>query len=94
MTSYLEWLIRRKCADALVVVTPPAGSRGSMLCVRLKSKPGEPGANAKPLLALLNKKNVILDFREPDILRMTPVPLYNSYVDVYQLSEALKEALQ
>ena len=94
LTSYLEWLIRRNCADALDVVTPPAGSRGSMLCVRLKSKPGYPCANAKPLLALLNKKNVILDFREPDILRMTPAPLYNSYVDVYQLSEAFKEALQ
>ena len=94
LTSYLECLIRRKCGEALDMVTPPVGSRGSMLCVRLKSKAGERRANAKPLLALLNRKNVILDFREPDILRMTPIPLYNSFVDVYQLSEAFREALQ
>jgi kynureninase len=94
LTSYLEWLIRRKCRQTLDVVTPPAGSRGSMLCVRLKSNPGEPRENAKPMLATLNKKNVVLDFREPDILRVTPIPLYNSFTDVYQLSEAFKEALQ
>jgi kynureninase len=33
-----------------------------------------------------------MDFREPDIIRATPAPLYNSFEDVYRIVQILKEA--
>ncbi|MCX7978641.1 MAG: kynureninase, partial [Bdellovibrionaceae bacterium] len=82
LTGYLEWLLRMKCADWISIVTPL--ERGSMLCVRIKSDP-------KKMLAALKERQVIVDFREPDILRMTPVPLYNSFSDVWNLVSVLEK---
>lgn len=87
LTAYLEWLLKTKCGDALSIVTPSGPEqRGSMLCVRTKGNP-------KLLLKMLSERSVILDFREPDILRVTPAPLYNSFSDVFSLSEIFAEAL-
>ena len=37
---------------------------------------------------------IIADFREPDVIRMAPVPLYNSYEDIYQTGLILKSLLE
>jgi kynureninase len=42
----------------------------------------------------LQKNGVIADWREPDVIRVAPVPLYNSFEDVYHLCQLLDEALQ
>jgi len=86
LTNYLEWLLRRRCPDQVEVVTPAEGSRGSMLCLRVKKAP-------RQLLKSLKDKDVILDFREPDILRVCPAPMYNSFQDVFRLVEILEESL-
>ena len=41
----------------------------------------------------LTEKNVIGDWREPNVIRMAPTPLYNSFEDVYEFVERLKEAI-
>jgi kynureninase len=41
----------------------------------------------------LQKNGVIADWREPDVIRVAPVPLYNSFEDVYHLVKLLDEAL-
>ena len=40
----------------------------------------------------MSNKGVIADWREPDVIRVSPVPMYNSYEDVYRFVEILKEA--
>ena len=47
----------------------------------------------KSLHNKLTEAGVISDWREPDVIRCAPVPLYNSFEDVYQVVDKLKEIL-
>jgi len=48
------------------------------------------GEHGKKLVDDFMKKGVIADFREPNILRSAPVPMYNSYEDVYRFVEIME----
>lgn len=84
LTSCLEGLLLRDCEGKISIMTPK--ERGSMLCVQVSS-------DAQAVLKSLQSKGAIVDFRYPDILRMTPVPLYNSFEDVYKLSQIIAESV-
>lgn len=90
LTSFLEWRFQEKGEGLIEAVTPSFDPnrqrRGSMLCVRVKKDP-------KHLLEVLKEREAIVDFREPDILRITPAPLYNSFEDIYRLTEIMIGAL-
>lgn len=86
LTSYFEQQVKSELKDQVQIVTPPLPQRGSMLCLRFKSSP-------KLWLGKLRERGIFVDFREPDIIRATPVPLYNSFEDVYQLVQAFKEVI-
>ena len=78
LTGYLEWLIQTDLSDVLEVVTPadPA-RRGSQLSIRVKA-----GRDAgRSLFQYLMDSGVIGDWREPDVIRMAPVALYNRFAD-------------
>lgn len=87
ITNYLEFLLKENLSDFVEIMTPEyiAGkqTRGSMLSLRFKKDP-------KGLYKVLGEKAVICDFREPDIIRATPIPLYNSFEDVFKFVEILK----
>ncbi len=53
----------------------------------------EPAASNKKLFNAITERGVIADWREPDVIRVAPVPLYNSFDDVYKFAEILKECL-
>ena len=59
-------------------------TRGCTLSLRFKKDP-------KGMLQALADKDAITDFREPDIIRVSPIPLYNSYEDVFRFSEIVAE---
>lgn len=84
LSKYLEYLI-----DDLgfcEIVTPrDVSQRGNLMCIKVKN-------NAKALNETLVSMGVHCDFREPDIIRFTPIPLYNNYQDVFELWEILKSA--
>lgn len=84
ITAAFEGLLKQKLQDRVSVVTPALPERGSMLCLRFKSDP-------KKWVHTLREKNVHVDFREPDIIRATPIPLYTSFADVYRLVDVLDE---
>jgi kynureninase len=90
LTSYLEFLLKVNCAELLEVTTPVFNqdkqTRGSMLSLKMKKDP-------KPLVKVFRKKGVLLDFREPDILRICPAPLYNSYEDCFKLVQIIKDSI-
>jgi kynureninase len=85
LTNYLEACLRNYCEEFCDILTPPHPDRAAMLCLRLTS-------GSKRLAEKLRMSSVVCDFREPDILRVAPVPLYNSFEDVFKLVQAIAQA--
>ena len=79
LTGYLETLLRG--VPGVEIVTPER--RGCQLSLRL----AEPRAK---LERRLKAARCVVDFREPDIVRVAPVPLYNTFEDCRRLAEALR----
>ncbi len=85
LTGYLEFLLEQLPQGYCTIITPRDQSqRGSQLSLRLRGNP-------KELLKDLAEKGVMCDFREPDIIRVAPAPLYNRFVDVFTLVKILGE---
>jgi kynureninase len=60
--------------------------RGCQISVRLLGKD-------KTIVQQLSAAGIIVDWREPDTIRLAPVPLYNSFEDVFRLGEKMVELL-
>jgi len=87
LTGYLEYLIDHIGSDEISIITPRnPEERGCQLSIQAKR-------NGPRLFERLSSEGVICDWREPDVIRVAPVPLYNSYMDVYRFSEILKNNL-
>lgn len=88
LAGYLEFLLDRAGSDKFSIITPrdPA-QRGAQLSLRVKH-------NGRAICDALAEQGVICDWREPDMLRVAPVPLYNSFLDVYVFAEKLLSALR
>jgi kynureninase len=84
LTAALEAELR---ATGLVDIVTPADpdARGAMLCLRWRG----PG-HARAVERGLADRGVLVDHREPDILRLAPVPLYNTYHDIWRVVTALR----
>jgi kynureninase len=91
LTDYFESLLRRFAADALTIITPPGHEqRGCQLSVRLHA-----GARqGRGVFEALGRHGVICDWREPDVIRFAPVPLYNGFEDVLQAAARLAAILK
>ena len=87
LTAYMEYLLNQ-LGDSLKIITPsdPA-QRGCLLSVVMNN-------SGKQVYEKLKAKNVICDWREPDVIRLAPKPLYNSFSEIYQFIEILRSILQ
>ena len=87
LTGYLEWLVQTQLADVLEVVTPtdPA-RRGAQLSLRVRG--GRERGHA--LFDYLMEHGVVGDWREPDVIRISPAPLYNRFVDCLRFAETVR----
>jgi kynureninase len=83
LTAYLEMAIESLVPDAEIITPSDPTARGSQLSIRL--------ANAPTRLAAIEGLDVVADFREPDIVRMAPVPMYVSYHDAWRAARALAD---
>jgi kynureninase len=87
LTGYLEFLLGEINDERISVITPPnPDERGCQLSIRVKN-------SDKNLFNKITKRGVIADWREPDVIRVAPVPLYNSLADVFCFAEILKDSL-
>ncbi|GGI56798.1 kynureninase [Winogradskyella haliclonae] len=87
LTGYFEFLINRLNKSDIKIITPSnPEERGCQLSIQVKNAD-------KTLHKKLTETGVITDWREPDVIRCAPVPLYNSFMDVYQFVERLKTIL-
>lgn len=101
LTAYLEKLLAEINDDRIEIITPrdPA-QRGCQLSIRVKAETraagsvSEPAASNKKLFNALTERGVIADWREPDVIRVAPVPLYNSFEDIYRFTKILRECLK
>lgn len=88
LTGYLEFLLGEIKNKNISVITPSdENQRGCQLSIRVKNAD-------KNLFKKISDKGVIADWREPDVIRVAPVPLYNSFADVYQFAQVLKNCLE
>ena len=91
LTAYLEFIFKDIVSQFpnvnLEIITPTEPEqRGCQLSVKLVG-------TDKSFFEALTNAGVIADFREPDVVRLAPTPLYNSFEDVYQFGQVLKGLL-
>ena len=92
LTGYLEALIRERLADTLQIVTPrdPA-RRGAQLSLRVLQGRDLRGREAgRSLFEFLAGRGVLGDWREPDVIRISPAPLYNTHADVLRFAREVE----
>ena len=87
LTGYFEFLLNELNNQDIKIITPSnPEERGCQLSIQVKNAD-------KSLFDELTEAGVISDWREPDVIRCAPVPLYNSFEDVYKMVELLKKLL-
>ena len=84
LTDYLLFLLNTIETDRIEIITP--GERGCQISIRVKN-------GNKELFDIITEKGVIADWREPDVIRVAPVPLYNSFSDVFNFYNVLKSVI-
>ncbi|GAA4308934.1 kynureninase [Mucilaginibacter gynuensis] len=90
LTAYLEFLIKavndEQGEEVFKIITPETiadrGSQLSLICKR----------DGKAIFNYLTQNGIIGDWREPNAIRLSPVPLYNSFVDVFNAARHLSSA--
>jgi len=88
LTGYLEFLLDEINDKRISVITPRnIEERGCQLSIRVKEAD-------KTLFESITSRGVFADWREPDVIRVAPVPLYNSFSDVFRFAEILKSCLE
>ena len=85
LTGYLEYLLDERLTKDCTIVTPrdPA-QRGCQLSVRVHDRP-------RARFDRLRPAGITCDFRHPDVIRLAPVPLYNTFTDAHETARILGE---
>jgi kynureninase len=89
LTAYAERMIRESARDVYILTPGSPDERGCMLSLRI----GGPRRGRRIFDALADR-GIVCDWREPDIIRIAPTPLYNRFIDVFELVETLGAALK
>jgi kynureninase len=87
LTGYLEFLLDQSASTKFSIITPrDPERRGAQLSIRVRE-------NGRAVCDRLNAEGILCDWREPDILRVAPAPLYNTYSDVHRFAERFLTAI-
>jgi kynureninase len=90
LTNYLEFIVEKinmNNGNCLEIITPKdINQRGCQLSIVAHG-------SDKVLFDKLSENGVVADWREPNVIRIAPVPLYNNYEDVYRFGEILEKSL-
>ena len=85
LTGYLEFLLDRAPSQLFTVITPrQPNEHGAQLSILVHEHP-------KELFKKLEAAGVKSDFREPDVIRVAPAPLYNTFHEVWRFARILSE---
>mgnify|MGYP000091361605 CR=1 FL=1 len=90
LSQYLIDLIAAELGSKIRIITPLENSqRGCQLSLMVNVT----GLDGKAMYNALEENGVTTDWREPNVIRVAPVPLYNSFQDVYHFVRILKECI-
>lgn len=93
ITAYLHNLLletakAKHSTPFMIITSAEAEERGAQISIRL-----EPGL-LDVVLHHLDRNGVVVDERKPDVIRVAPAPLYNSYLDVWKFVQVFLEACE
>jgi len=91
LTAYTERMLAERGGGQVQVITPAEpDARGCQLSFRIAG-----GARrGRRIFDALGDRGIVCDWREPDVIRIAPVPLYNRFIDVFELVEEFANALR
>ena len=92
LSSYLIYLLdeinKQAAKKTIEIITPrDEAARGCQVSMLMLN-------NGKPIFDALIKAGVIADWREPNVIRVAPVPLYNSFTDVFKFGEIISSMIK
>jgi len=91
LTAYAARLLREHAGNDIQIITPDAPEeRGCQLSLRVSGGP----RRGRRIFDALGDHGIVCDWREPDIIRVAPTPLYNRFIDIFELVEELASALK
>ena len=88
LTGYLEYLLDRLGGPLEIITTRDPARRGCQLSLRIRDRDGAALSRA------LAEGGFVTDFRDPEVVRVAPVPLYNTYHEVWRFVRAMDELLR
>ena len=89
LTNYLEFLLNEMDphqANFIIITPKNPGERGCQLSMLMKGK-------GRKIFDKITKAGIVADWREPDVIRVAPVPLYNTFEEVYLFAHIFEGAL-
>lgn len=88
LSGYLHYVLNEINRDSIVEIITPAHEeeRGCQVSMLMKQK-------GRETFDALTEQGVIADWREPNVIRVAPVPLYNSFMDVWRLGEIIRQII-
>jgi kynureninase len=91
LTAYADRMLRERTGKDIQIITPESpAERGCQLSLRVSG-----GARrGRRIFDALADHGIVCDWREPDIIRIAPAPLYNRFIDIFELVEDLAAALK
>lgn len=92
LTAYMEFIIndiseRSEKADFEIITPKDKNQRGAQLSILAHGQ-------GKKLFDNISKEGVVADWREPNVIRIAPAPLYNSFEDCWKFGQALEKGLE
>lgn len=87
LTGFADEVIRAAGGDRVKIITPTEAERRGCQLSLVVPRVG------RKVFEYLQTHGAFTDWREPDVIRIAPVPLYNSFADVYRFGELLRSAL-
>jgi len=90
LTGFLEFLIDRLKPAAEFITPREVDARGCQISIRI----GGSSTRGRRVFGRLGERGVVCDWRDPNVIRVAPVPLYNTFEDVFRFSEHLAEVLR
>jgi len=91
LSKYMTELINSELGEKIRIITPCNESeRGCQLSLMINVE----GLDGKAMFNALEENGVTTDWREPNVIRVAPVPLYNQFQDIYHFVRIVKECLK
>jgi len=94
LTGFMRFLLEQNISDQIELLTPSdVRYCGSQISIAIKQK-GDDSERGKKIFDAIEAMGVTGDWRYPNVIRVAPVPQYNSYQDVYHFVQILAQAIK